>query len=481
MRRALISTLALALLGFGCKGGSAPGAGAKPTKQTKSAEPEPTATEPESGESVLLEAAGLRLQLPATWTVLASDDPNFGFAIGPSEQTTQVLGCTIELRRQGAGELIAAAKPTADSKPDDQPYRHGKRRGRLRSFAGPTPASARVVHCYGPRQNKDWAALDKALDKLEPHAEAELAAPVPAAEGESLVEVCTATPARKTQVCVRSAAGAVYCGASEGATLTKVSELPPVTALGCDGLFTCARAETGAMWCWEPDEPAQEVAGPGPIRDIAGACIATEAGTLLCRARDEAPATLGGFVELLPFGEAEHTQKGVEQVLAGTNAERGCVIAEGALRCWDRIDSLPLKLDAAEGRAPQIVETLTEPETVTDLVLRGQRVCIDRGGQLTCIADGQRYALDDCSVRACGCSLMGLAKLSCEDTLDTQVGARLYGRVGGIRAADGACGLRADDRVVCRGPITGELEDRPELTKLVTGPSPGVLHLFSIE
>ena len=219
----------------------------------------------------------------------------------------------------------------------------------------------------------------------------------------------------------------------------------------------------------------------GAIRDLEGGCVATQAGALRCRTRDaDASPSVDDLAELRPFGEAEHALRKVEQILPGTDTEHGCVIAEGALRCWDRDDTLALKLDAVEGRAPQVVEAFDDPAAITDLVALGQRVCVERSGALSCLADGRHYTLDSCARRACGCSLIGLSQLSCEHEVHGRVDTRVFGHVAGIRAVDGPCALREDNRVVCRGPITGEAEDRSEVSELLTGKLPGVLHVLSL-
>ncbi|MCA9696855.1 MAG: hypothetical protein KC431_04955, partial [Myxococcales bacterium] len=102
-------------------------------------------------EGLELTAAGVTMTVPKDWKLLVEDEPNFALAFDPSEQPTHAPVCTIELRRQGPGELPSGAKigPTQDEErveDDSVDYAIGPIRGRMRSLPGPTVDARVFVH-----------------------------------------------------------------------------------------------------------------------------------------------------------------------------------------------------------------------------------------------------------------------------------------------------------------------------------------------
>jgi hypothetical protein len=431
--------------------------------------------EGQPGPGQAMSAAGVELHVPESWTILDESEAGFAMASGPASDEAHVPVCTIELRRQGAGPLPKGVKQAASSEAGAIDYSRGVAlRGRLREFPGPSESASVVAHCRSPR-SAQWGAIDAAFDSLKVVGEPEL--PGPVSGKEPIVELCTGTPARRTYACVRRRDGAVFCGPSTGEALTRVEGLPAAAQLSCEGSRACIRDAEGKLSCWEAGEAEPEVlAKLGKTRDIAGGCVVDEGGKPLCRRRDIDGSTTEVLAELVPFDEDEGALRGVEQVLAGSNKEWGCVLGEGGLRCWDRTGELPLAL-AGEGQL-QAVEI---PEGARDLARIGERVCVAVGEAWTCLAGDERWTVEGCERRPCGCTLVGATRISCEHEPHHRIDTRPLGRVANVVAVDGACAALADGTVVCRGPVTGKREEPAALDGVVVGAPAGVLHVLALE
>ena len=467
----LLLTLSLASAAAAC-GKQPAAAGETPPKRVTD---DPNAR-PGPAESMTVSAAGIELQLPVTWELHDSPNPNFAMALAPAAEGTQLFSCVIELRRQGRGELSRAAKLTKTSTPSDLRYNQGPLHGRLREFPGPDPSAKVIVHCRGPRASSDWGLVDVALDALEPSAPASLAAKLDAPKPESIVELCTGSPARKTHACARRQDGKVYCGASGGAELLAVADLPPSLQLGCDGARSCSLDAEGQVSCWKAGQPVKAASELGKVSDLAGGCAVREDASVWCRARREDGLSLENFAELKPLDDASLALSEVSQVLAGTNANHGCVVSKGELRCWDKLGEYGF---AAEGidSAPQRIAEVGEVE---DLVRVDGRVCTVAGERWTCYGGEEPVELAPCSVHACACSLVATSVLSCEHEPHARLDSQTFGFVDQVVATEGACAALADGRVVCRGPATGKRGDSEEVQALVTGKVPGILHVLQL-
>ena len=470
----VLALLAISPVSSGCRSGDGP----KPEPRGMQAQPSrpadaDVAVEAEISGGATLDAAGLSLALPPGWEVHRGDDPNFALAIAPAPESTQVFTCMIELRRQGPGALSPAAKLRRHSTPEDLRYNQGPARGRMRSFPGPSADATVVAHCRGPRSSTDWGPIDAALDALAPADVPALASAAvgPAAQGGDIVELCTGSPVRKTEVCVRHRDGAVLCGLSSGAALSVIEGIPAAAALGCGGIRTCILDAEGHASCWKIDEAPVPVPSVGRARDLAGGCMVSEAGAVVCRERRADGMTLDAFIELLPLGDPKHAIGEATQVLAGSGVDAGCVVAAGELRCWDRADTLALEI---EDRATQLLTR--EVGEVEDLVRLGDRVCTLRAGELSCLAQDSVTTLAGCSEHSCGCTLVASSGISCEHEPYTRVDIPVFGHISGVTHAHGPCAARRDGTLVCRGHAPRTREDSPEVAAMVTGKVSGILH-----
>jgi hypothetical protein len=455
--RTLRSTLSLALVLVACKGPEVP----PPPAKSRAGE-QPTA-KPDPG--IVMTAAGVSLTLPSTWTIAEERDGDFALAQGPGDTGST---CTIELRRQGLGELPKGARRRDK---DEYDFTRGMLRGRVRVLPGPSEDSRVVIQCLAPRAAQ-WGAIEAAFDS-QTSAPPDRVVSAPANRAGSIVQLCTSTPASPTYVCVRRDDGSVHCGVSDGDALTRIAGLEPSEQIACDGARACSRArESGALQCWRADTEPTTVAEITGARDLAGGCVVDGAGKVWCRERESNGLTGEAFAELVPFGDPSFALREAQQVLAGSSASQGCVLGTDGLRCWDGDTTLGLPL--ADTHQPHVIEA---PSPALDLARFGDRVCIRGSERWTCIAGEQRLALDGCEQRSCGCSLLGSAQLSC-DHEPTELGVALLGRISDVIATEGACAALADDTVVCRGPVIGRGGDSPRVDELVASGRPGALHVL---
>ena len=462
MLRSLVVTT-LAALALACKP-SGPGEGHQSSKGESPAEQEAKPTEAPKGKP--LRAAGVELTVPGDWIVLAEDEPNFALAYGVEQRSAHIPVCTIELRRQGPGPLPDDARELGDGVFE---YQRGALRGRVRTLAGPQDASV-VVHCRAPRSSEQWHAVTQMFASLvETGAAVELPPPQPSPKPETIVELCVGTPARMTSVCARRSDGAVYCGATTGKQLTRVSLPSPAVEISCARNAGCARDAAGALHCWRGAEPAELVADIEGVRQLAQGVLVDRDGKL--QRRGEA-----GLVALAPFDDPKLALTEVERVLDGSNAAWGCVLREGELWCWDRERALPLEL-ADDGRPQRVAEAVGASE----LQRMGDRLCMKVGGRWTCIdAAGDRHELDGCEARACGCSLIGATRISCEHEPHDRIDARPLGRIADVVAVAEPCAALADGTVVCRGPIAGQTDADASSTTSIASELPGIAHTLTL-
>ena len=452
MTRALVTTLLLLPL-LACQPKQAP-----PSERGSEVAPATQAVAKQGEGTQTIAAAGVELRLPASWTLVPDREPDFALIRGPGDEPPM---CVIERRRQS----LAAGQQR-----DGEDYRRGTLRGRVQQLPGASESEAAVIHCMAPRA-RAWAAIEAGFASLSSTAMTPLATP---ANDGPIVELCTGSPVARTHVCVRRRDGAVFCGASDGDTLARVPELEPSVQIGCDGMRACSRSAAGAISCWTATEglvpPPTVLASVGAARDLAGNCIADADGKLVCREHTTGGQTTERFTQVDPLGDPAHALTGVDQVLAGSTQDRGCVLASGRLRCWDRGDELALSLP--DTTAPHELEI---PAQASDLARIGGRVCVAAGQQWTCIDADRRVVLDDCQRHSCGCSLVGSARLSCEHEPYRKPDAPLFGRLADVVVADGACAGLRDGTLVCRGTATGKPDD-PRITELLIGGTTGVLH-----
>ncbi|MFO7564474.1 MAG: hypothetical protein R6X02_17640 [Enhygromyxa sp.] len=457
----ILAALAAALA-LGC-GPSADNS--RPTKIEPASQPAEDANE-DAPPKQPLRAAGLELSVPADWSILAEDEPNFALAYGPEERSPHIPVCTIELRRQGPG-----AKPEGVRELDDgiYEYQRGSLRGRVRTLAGPQNSSI-VVHCRAPRSSRQWQAISDILaSQVETGAAIELPPPQPTPKGDAIVELCVGSPARMTMACARRADGSVYCGSTTGEALTRVSLPAPAVQISCMGRSACARDAAGKLRCWERDASPEPLVGITAARDIVGPLVVDAAGKLLRRGPS-------GLTELAPLDDPAHALTGVERVLEGSNAAWGCVLREAELWCWDREGVLPVEL--AEDAAPQRVAAAPDASALRRM---GDRLCMQIGERWTCTeADGRRHELDGCEARACGCSLIGATRLSCEHEPHSSIDARPLGRVSDVVVVAEPCAARADGVVVCRGPIAGRPGEDPRSARAIVSDLPGIAHVLEL-
>lgn len=424
-----------------------------------------------------LSAAGVELTLPGTWTIVDDKEPNFALAQGPGSEPPI---CTIELRRQPTSARAMPGLHDAESVEARDDYRRGRVRGRLQRLPGPSDDSTLLVHCASPR-GAEWRAIVDAFDSLRTRAD-QPAQPSGEPNDGPIVELCTGTPAGQTYLCTRTRAGEVHCGISETDTLTKIPLPEPAQQIACEGIRACSRTAAGAVSCWRIDSPPELLTTFGSARDLAGGCIVDEQGKVSCRVRKPNGLTTEAFAELVPFDDPALALTDVEQVLAGSNAEQGCVVlgsasstSASALRCWDRRETLGLALPDHTD-----VHELLELPDARELAVIDERVCVAGPEQWTCLEGRRRFVLDDCQRRSCGCSLTGAMDFSCEHEPLTHADSRPLGRVADVVLTDRACAVLRDGTVLCRGPVTGQSEDAPRIRELLVAGRPGILHTLQL-
>jgi hypothetical protein len=457
--RTLPSALLLLPTLLACKAPDVP-----PTLE-KARPSEQPAEEADPGQT--LAAAGVAITLPSTWTIVDERDADFALALGPGDNPPT---CTIELRRQGLGDL---PKGTRERDVGEFDFTRGVLRGRVRALPGPTEGTTVLVECLAPRAAQ-WAAIEATFDsqKSAPLERTTSSSPPPP---RPIAQLCTGTPAHPTYVCVRKHDGAVYCGPSDGDVLARVGGIEPSSHIACDGARACSRAaETGALQCWKADtEPKTAAEITAPVRDLAGGCVVDAAGKVWCRERETNGLTTETFTELMPFGDPAFALDGIQHVLAGSSTSQGCVLGPSGLQCWDRATTLQLPLP--DNQRPH---TLEVPAPAVDLAAIGGRVCVGGPERWTCIDGDRRFSLEDCDRRACGCSLLGAMQLSCEHE-PSEHGVLLLGRIADVTAVDGACAALADGTVLCRGQATSG-GDSPRVRELVAGVRVGAVHVLEL-
>jgi hypothetical protein len=432
---------------------------------------EQTPAEPsnEAPTSKVSSAAGVELTVPSDWTVLAEDEPNFALAYGAEQRSAHIPVCTSELRRQGPGSLPDGARELGEGSGVFE-YQRGTLRGRVRTLAGPQGASV-VVHCRAPRSTQQGGVFTTMVESLgETGATVELPPLRPSPTPESIVELCVGSPARMTSVCARRADGSVYCGATTGTELTRVSLSSPAVEISCARNAGCARDAAGKVECWRGYSSPEPIAALEGARELGNGILVDRAGKLLRRSE-------AGLAALAPFDEPRLALKDIEHALDGSNPAWGCVLREGGLWCWDRERALPLSL-ADEGR-PQLV---LEAAGASELQRMGDRLCVKIGERWTCTdAGGQRYELDGCETRACGCALVGATRISCEHEPYERIDARPLGRISNVVTIAEPCAALADGTVVCRGPVAGQAEVDPSTTtKSIASDLPGIAHTLQL-
>ncbi|KIG16932.1 hypothetical protein DB30_03916 [Enhygromyxa salina] len=485
MRNVSAALLALGLgLVPGCRSDDAP---TRQVADRGAAEAQDTVAAPTPGHT--LRAAGVELTVPLSWNVVDAGDPNFALAWGPTKDPSHVSLCTIEQRRQGAGPLPPGVEPSPSAAAGATDYSHGPVRGRLRELPGPTPSAVVLVHCRAHRQTGQWGAIEAAFGSLKiPQTPAALPDLVSQSDpsDQGIAELCVATPARQTIVCARRANGAVYCGPSTGEVLTRVEGLPPAVQLSCERMRSCSRDAEGQVSCWRPGFSASDAGQApsvlsmgAPARDIAAGSIVDARGRLLVRRQKVDGSTTDALVELLPLGEAGYALTDVERVLADSDEDHGCVLRrvedQSQLWCWDHAQTLGLGLD--EPGHPQRVQA---PTTASALAVIGGRVCVGTSGEWTCLDGDEHLAFDGCERRACGCSLVGATRMSCDTEPHDRIDSRVFGRISDVVAAAGACVARLDGTVVCRGPARARANDDARVTQAVAGGVPGVAHVLDL-
>ncbi len=444
----------------------------KPTKvEVVEASEAPTATQAQRDDRSAtqpLAAAGLELRVPKDWVVLDEHEPNFALAHGVDPRSPHIPVCTIELRRQGPGPLPDGATKT-DEGSDGFEYRRGALRSRVRSFPGPEGSSI-VVHCRAPRASRQWAAVTDVFESIvETGATVELPDRRTNPKPEAIVELCTGSAARMTQVCARRGDGSVYCGATTGDKLQRIALRKPAVQISCVTRSACARAAEGALECWSGTEEPKLAVGIGAARDIRDYNIVDERGRLLRRTQD-------GIVELAPLGDPKLALTDVDRVLPQSSQHWGCVLRKGELWCWDDTLELPLEL-GDEGR-PQLVAAAPG---ATDLRRMGDRLCLETDERWTCTdPDHETYPISVCEDRPCGCSLIGASRLSCEHEPYHPIDARPLGRISDVVVAADPCAALADGTIACRGPLAGHSGEAPGTTKAIVADLPGIAHTLEL-
>jgi hypothetical protein len=421
------------------------------------------AAKPDPG--LVLAAAGVAITLPSTWKIVDEHELDFALARGPGNSPAT---CTIELRRQGTGELPKGAQ----KRDDDIVFARGSLRARMRVLPGPSASSNVVIQCLAPRAGQ-WTAIVAAFDS-------QTSAPIQPNPGSnpeplaSIAELCTGTPAHLTYVCVRRTDGAVYCGASDGDTLTRITGIEPSVQIACEGARGCSRSASGQLHCWKADTGAQAVPELAGVRDLAGGCVVDAGGRVSCRQRGSNGETSETFAELVPFGDPAFALANVEHVLAGSSASQGCVLGAAGLRCWDQADTLRLSLP--DNHQPH---TVVAPAAATNVATIGGRVCVFGPERWTCLDGERQFELDGCERTPCGCSLLGASRLSCDHEPHEHAGA-LLGRLSDVVAVEGACAVVRDGTVVCRGSVAGQAGDSPRVNELLVAGGGGVLHVLEL-
>jgi hypothetical protein len=437
--------------------------------------PVQAAAKPDPG--LVLAAAGVAITLPSTWTIIDEHELDFAVARGPGDSPAT---CTIELRRQGIGDLPKGAR----ERDGDIVFTRGSLRARMRVLPGPSASAKVVLQCVAPRAGQ-WSAIVAAFDSqtsapIQPSQPR--TAPEPLA---SIAELCTGTPAHLTYVCVRRTDGAVYCGASDGDTLTRITGIGPAVQIACAGARGCSRTASGQLQCWKANTGARAVPEIAEVRDLAGGCVVDAGGKAWCRQRESNGETSETFTALVPFDDPAFALANVEHVLAGSSASQGCVSGAAGLRCWDQDGTLRLPLP--NNHQPHtIVAPAVAPNVVTapNVATLGGRVCVpksEHGGpeRWTCFDGLQQFELDGCERTPCGCSLVGASRLSCDHEPYEHAGA-LLGRLADVVAVEGACAVVRDGTVVCRGPVAGRAGDSPRVNELLAAGASGVLHVLEL-
>lgn len=460
------TTLVALAFALACK---SPGSSTE-QQATRISESAASKTQDQQPAGQLLRAAGVELEVPSDWVVLGEDEPNFALAYGTEQRSAHIPVCTIELRRQGPGPWPEGAR---ELDPGVFEYSRGSLRGRIRMLPGPQGASV-IVHCRAPRSDRQWGAVIKMFESLTETGAVELPplrpSPTPEPIPEPIVELCVGTPARMTTVCARRADGSVYCGATVGTTLQRVELPTPAVEISCARKSGCARDAAGAVHCWRAGEPPERLAGVEQARALASGVVVDGEGKLLRRGE-------AGLVALAPFDDPELALTDVDHVLDGSNPAWGCVLRDDELWCWDREQALPLAL-SDEGR-PQLVAPAVG---ATELQRLGDRLCMKIGERWTCMDDaGKRYEIDGCETRACGCSLIGATRMSCEHQPYDRIDARPLGRIANVVAVAEPCVALADGTVVCRGPVAGQSGADSQATPSIASELPGIAHTLQLK
>ena len=434
-----------------------------------------------AADGVELAAAGVELRLPADWRRLEHDDPGFALAFGPATHPSFAPICSIELRRQGIGPLPTGARSVVGDGSID--YSRGGLRGRMRELPGPTADSRVIVHCRAPRAAAQWQAIATALETLTLASEAPVLAPTVDLGAGEIVELCTATPKRRTQVCARRGDGAVFCGSSGGDRLTRVEGLPPATELGCSPARSCARSDAGELWCWARDAAPAVERELGAIRSLAGGCVVTQAGRLRCAA----PGSGGSprWRELLPHGDPDQALGEATAVLAGSDEDQGCALDDGRPWCWGPMAS------PSQAEAEPRVRPLDVDGAFVDLARWAGRLCLRPAGSGSppwlCRdpagegeSEGTTARVDSCERRPCGCSLIGATRLSCERDPFVRLDSRPLGRLAHVLAIAPPCAAALGARVYCRGPVDGRGRGTRAADDELAGGLPGVVHVLEL-
>jgi hypothetical protein len=468
--RPLLPTL-LAALALACK----PSASEQDSEPIKLDPAElPAATETIDAPSKRLRAAGVEIAIPNDWIVLAEDDPNFALAHGSDKRSTHIPVCSIELRRQGLGPLPDGSHELAEHSGVFQyDQQLGAVRGRIRTFAGPNGWSV-VVNCRAPRATKHWAVVADAVASAVATSDTVELPPLRSSPGpEAIVELCVGSPARMTSVCARRADGSVYCGATTGDTLTRVSLPMPAVQISCGRKSGCARDAEGKLQCWRGSDPPEPVTDIEGARDITNTVIVDRVGRLWWRGET-------GISELVPHDDPALRWTDVDRALAGSKAGWGCVLRNGELWCWGHDPELSIGFD----RRPQLI---APAPGATDLRRSGERVCTVSNGRWTC-HDGQgKHEFDGCEMRACGCSLFGATRISCEHEPNDTVHVRPLGWMHEVVIVAEPCAALADGTVMCRGPVAGQKgqdpgagQEDPRTKKAIASGLPGIAHVLEL-
>lgn len=470
----------------GCRGNSEAPARRVYAGELDPAQPGP-APAPAPGHT--LSAAGVEFTVPLSWTVVEENEPMFAMAWGRTDDPSHVSLCTIEVRRQGPATLPPGIQRSPSSSADVTDYTHGPVRGRLRELPGPTASASVLVHCRAHRSSGQWGAIEAGFDSMKTSTTPPELSPLNERPSDTaIVELCVSSPARQTMVCARRADGAVYCGPSTGEVLHKIEDILPAKQLSCERTRICTRDADGQVSCWRTKQAPAQLPLDTPARDIAGGCVVDARGLLSCRQRNSDGSPTDTLTELLPLGESKYALTGVHRVLAGSDEDHGCVLrrvdSSMQLWCWDRAPQGTLGLDLLDPGHPQRVDVpgISDAAGAGPLALAtiGGRVCVGTAGEWTCLTDGSSVELDGCERRVCGCSLVGATRMSCDDAPNDRIDSRVFGRISDVVATAGACAARLDGTVICRGPVTGRVDDDARVLQAVAGGVPGIAHVLEL-